>query len=113
MSKEIATLFVFTSDSSPGRTYQTLLYVDGSTSCECKGWIFRRRSAGNGERTCKHTRYVDCGMANVHAVKMVEYSSVTVAPRMAQRAMPRPMLEQDELRAPIRRRVFDLEEVAA
>lgn len=87
MSKEIATLFVFESDSTPGKTYQAMQYVDGSTSCECPGWVFKRKTV-NGQRTCKHTRYIDIGMANRHAVKVMEYAAVAGAARTIQRAMP-------------------------
>lgn len=93
MTKEIATLFIFESDSSPGKTYQTLVYVDGSTSCECPGWKFKRKTTPDGERTCKHVRYVEAGMGNRHAVKMVEYQTPTQVPRVRQRAMATPMLE--------------------
>ena len=103
MSKDIATLFVFASDSSPGKTYQTLLYVDGTTSCECPGWKFKRKTTGNGDRTCKHTRFIDAGMANVHAVKMVEYARA--ANRPAQRAIT-PGIDNAK---PVRR-VFDFSE---
>jgi len=49
--------------SSNGRTrYQTLLYADGSTSCECPGWC--RRVAGDGSRSCRHTRSVQMGTAD-------------------------------------------------
>jgi hypothetical protein len=94
MPKEIATLFIFESESSPGKTYQTLLYVDGSTSCECPAWRFKRKVTGNGDRTCKHVRDVDCGMANRHAVKVVEYATPAAVPRIRQKAMATPMLPQ-------------------
>ncbi len=77
-TKEIAALYAFSSESSPGKTYQTLLYTDGSTSCECPGWKFKRKLAGGG-RTCKHVRDIDCGLAERHAVSFVIYSQA--APR--------------------------------
>lgn len=88
MRQQIATLFVFASESTPGKTYQTLLYVDGATSCECPGWKFKRKTLPNGERTCCHVRYIQAGLANQHAVKMVEYSAVVAVPRQPQKAMP-------------------------
>lgn len=71
--KNIACLFLFESDSSPGKTYQTLLYDDSSTSCDCKGWTFKRRNVIGGGRTCKHTRLVEAGIAEQHAVKVQDY----------------------------------------
>ena len=44
------------------RRYQTLLYADGSTSCDCPGWC--RRVAGDGSRSCRHTRAVALGTAD-------------------------------------------------
>ena len=37
------------------RDYETVIWSDGSISCNCPGWIFKR--AGR-DRTCKHTRQV-------------------------------------------------------
>lgn len=84
--KAIATMFIFESESTPGKTYQTLLYMDGTTSCECPGWKFKRKTTPEGDRTCRHVRDVDSGMANRHAVKVVEYATATTA-RKPQRAM--------------------------
>lgn len=105
MSKEIASLFIFASESSPGKTYQSLLYIDGSTSCECPGWKFKRKTTPNGDRTCKHVRFIDAGMAEAHAVKVVRYSQA--APR-AGLAIPN-LLTQ----ARPTRRVFRFEEETA
>jgi hypothetical protein len=57
----IAKCWTFNSSSGRG-TYQTLLYVDGSTSCDCPGWC--RRVAADGSRSCKHTRWVLMGTAD-------------------------------------------------
>jgi hypothetical protein len=40
--------------------YQTLLWEDGSLSCNCPGWIFPKKNAKTGEkiRSCKHTKQV-------------------------------------------------------
>jgi hypothetical protein len=47
-------LQAWASPSSRGvTTYQTVLYTDGSSSCDCPGWVYYRR---HGERTCKHIR---------------------------------------------------------
>ncbi len=57
----IAKCWTFASSSGRGR-YQTLLYADGSTSCDCPGWC--RRVASDGSRSCKHTRSVLMGTAD-------------------------------------------------
>ena len=57
----IAKCWTFASSSGGGR-YQTLLYADGTTSCECPGWC--RRVAADGSRSCKHTRSVLMGTAD-------------------------------------------------
>lgn len=72
MSKQIAVLYCFKSESNPDKLYQTLEYTDGSTSCECKGWVFKRKSV-NGERSCKHTRYIDAGLATTYATSTMVY----------------------------------------
>ncbi len=51
----IAKCWTFASSSGSGR-YQTPLYADGTTSCDCFGWC--RRVAADGSRSCKHTRSV-------------------------------------------------------
>lgn len=51
----------FVNLSSNGKTkYQTLLYTDGTTSCDCPGWT--RRTQGDGSRTCKHVRLIEAGV---------------------------------------------------
>lgn len=37
-------------------TYETVLYGDGSTSCSCPGWVFKKSAQDRG---CKHTRQVE------------------------------------------------------
>ena len=56
-------VWTLASDSNPTTEYETLLYIDGTTSCNCKGWT--RRVAADGSRSCKHTRLVDMGTADV------------------------------------------------
>ena len=58
----IAKVWTFRSDSNPKKFYETLLYEDGSTSCNCPGWT--RQVRGNGQRTCKHVRMVAQGIAD-------------------------------------------------
>lgn len=73
---EIAAMYEFESESSPGKMYEALLYVDGSTSCNCKGWTMKKRTT-NGLRTCTHTRKIDAGMAERHAKSFVVYQQVS------------------------------------
>ena len=76
MSSQISKVWTFRSDSNPSKSYETLLYKDGTTSCGCPGWT--RRVAANGERSCKHTRLVDQGIADSHCDSSHEYTQVTV-----------------------------------
>ena len=62
MNKNISRVWTFSSDSNPNIEYETLQYADGTTSCNCMGWT--RRVASAGSRSCKHTRYVDMGIAD-------------------------------------------------
>lgn len=83
--KTIAIVFIFSSDSDPAKKYQTIQYTDGTTSCECPGWVYKKKSLPNGERTCKHTRWVDCQLAEQHALRVERYAEAarpvrTVAP---------------------------------
>jgi hypothetical protein len=61
------------SSSSSSKTYETLQYTDGSTSCNCPGWT--RRVASDGSRSCKHTKAVDDGRADNMAVGMSDYTT--------------------------------------
>lgn len=99
-ARTIACLYVFASDSSLGITYQALQYTDATTSCECKGWTYKRRNTPDGARTCKHTRWIDLGMAEQHAVKIVRYAEVTTAPRRPiQVSTGGPSMRQGELKS--------------
>ena len=71
MNSKIVKVWTFTSDSNPNIQYETLQYSDGSTSCNCKGWT--RRVSGDGSRSCKHTRYVDMGIADQNCVATHNY----------------------------------------
>ncbi|MDB6025143.1 MAG: hypothetical protein JWM68_1366 [Verrucomicrobiales bacterium] len=71
MNKPIQRVWAFRSDSNAEVEYQTLLYADGSTSCNCAGWT--RRVASDGSRSCKHTRWVDMGAADYHCSGKHEY----------------------------------------
>ena len=77
MSKTIAKVWTFGSSSNPSVSYETLQYTDGSTSCNCKGWT--RRVAADGSRSCKHTRYVDQGIADNEATSKADYTGKAVS----------------------------------
>ena len=97
MKKPIHKVWTFRSDSDPDVSYQTLLYTDGTSSCECRGWC--RRVAADGSRSCKHTRMVDLGTADQHCTATHDYGNhkpqpiinhhaqyqIKTAPRLGQR----------------------------
>lgn len=57
INKDIARTFEFKSKSNPSaEAYRTILYKDGTTSCNCPGWTRRNM---NGVRECKHTLLID------------------------------------------------------
>jgi hypothetical protein len=70
INKAIKKVWEFKS-SSGSKTYQTLLYEDGSTSCNCMGWTRRNPPEG---RNCKHTRMVDMGTADKQADAYKDYT---------------------------------------
>ncbi len=72
--KAIAKVWTFKSSSS-AKTYQTLLYSDSSTSCDCPGWT--RRVDTQGNRSCKHTRMIDLDLdlADAEAVAYHGYNA--------------------------------------
>ena len=76
---KISKVWTFASDSNPSNQYETLQYVGGSTSCNCKGWT--RRVAADGTRSCKHTRYVDQGIADHHCTAHHNYESNNTQPK--------------------------------
>ena len=95
-NKNIAQAWTFKS-SGNGGFYQTLLYVDATTSCDSPGWT---RRCKNGQRTCKHTRSVDMHTADEQCVRTVRYvKGVGVKP---------PVLQQGELKMKVRH--FDFTE---
>ena len=73
LSGTIAKVWTFQSDSNPSKTYETLQYTDGNTSCNCMGWT--RRVAADGSRTCKHTRLVDQDRADAEALSSKDYGT--------------------------------------
>jgi hypothetical protein len=73
----IAKCWTFLS-SKGDRRYQTLLYTDGTTSCDCPGWC--KRTAADGSRSCKHTRAVVMGTADRECERMHDYGATVAAP---------------------------------
>jgi hypothetical protein len=67
ITKAISCTYWFESSSGTG-LHETLKYVDGTTSCSCKGWC--RRISDSGHRSCKHTRLVDAGIAELEAYEV-------------------------------------------
>jgi len=73
----IARCWTFVS-SKGNKRYQTLLYADGSTSCDCPGWC--KRTALDGSRSCKHTRSVLMGAADRECERRHDYGAAVTAP---------------------------------
>ena len=86
MNAPIAKCWTFAS-SRGDRSYQTLLYADGSTSCDCPGWC--RRVAGDGSRSCRHTRSVLMGSADRESERMHDYNVPVSAPVKAEMSSAR------------------------
>lgn len=78
MKKPIQKCWTFPSTSNPSKHYETLLYEDGSTSCNCPGWT--RRVDPQGRRSCRHTRAVDMGTADMECVGTHGYNPTPVTP---------------------------------
>ena len=70
---EIAKSWMFASSSGSG-IYETILYVTGATSCNCKGWT-SHLDKKTGQRSCKHTRMVEQGVADQAAESCHNYIS--------------------------------------
>jgi len=95
--KIVAKMWVFESSSSD-KTYQTLQYTDGTTSCDCRGWTIKKPGK---PRMCRHTRDVDSGMADQNCVKMVDYTKTGKAKMQTPKA---PVVDEDtDLVAPKKR----------
>lgn len=78
-NKAVARVWTFES-SSGKKTYETLQYEDGTTSCNCMGWT--RHVKNDGTRMCKHTRMVDQGIANDNCVASENYIEVKQAKKV-------------------------------
>jgi hypothetical protein len=66
MNANITEVWKFRSESQPDKLYETLRYDNGNLSCGCPGWT--RRVSPDGSRSCKHTRSVEAGTADMEAV---------------------------------------------
>jgi len=88
MSK-ITKVWTFGSDSNPSKTYETLKYDDGSSSCNCPGWT--RRVAADGSRSCKHTRLVDQNLADSHCISSKDYEGKTTSKATTEAAPTAPV----------------------
>lgn len=86
MNAAIAKCWTFVSSRGDKR-YQTLLYADGSTSCDCPGWC--RRVAGDGSRSCRHTRSVLLGNADRECERNHNYNMPVNAPVKAEMSSAR------------------------
>jgi len=84
MHKTIETTWQMPSDSSD-KVYETIEYTDGTTSCNCMGWKIKKLGQ---ERTCRHTRLVDQGIADRHATS-VWHNSALAASNAAAKVDPR------------------------
>jgi hypothetical protein len=82
--KTLAKVFRFRSSSEPKGNrflktlYETLVYTDGSMSCDCKGWTMKRGDT----RHCKHTRMIDMGIAEQEAESFKDYTVKQAAPKV-------------------------------
>ena len=72
LGKEIAKSWMFKSSSGKGM-YETLAFTNNTTSCNCPGWT--RHLDKNGQRSCKHVRMVEQGVADQEAASFQTYPS--------------------------------------
>lgn len=82
------------SSSNPSKTYETILYVDGSTSCNCRGWTFKKEGQ---ERTCTHTRMVDQGIADRYALSVWNNPNLAITPAASSTAVATRKMTGEEL----------------
>jgi hypothetical protein len=54
VTKTIVKSFQFRSKSDASIVYSTLIFQDGTVSCNCAGWC--KRVADDGSRSCRHTQ---------------------------------------------------------
>lgn len=63
----------FFESSSSSALYETVVWNDGTTTCDCPGWT--RRSI----RQCKHTALVLGGLAEARALRTVKHVGASVS----------------------------------
>jgi len=56
---KLAKTFTYVSRSTPGKKYETLVYPDGSLTCNCPGWTQRKKANPDGTRICAHTQLTE------------------------------------------------------
>ena len=78
IKKAIQKVWIFPSKSSD-KTYETLKYADGTISCNCMGWT--RHIKMDGSRSCRHTRSVDLGRADIESTDRHSYTDEIVEPK--------------------------------
>lgn len=68
MDKRVVKVWTFRGNlrGSVQDRYETIRYADGTLSCDCRGWC--RCADEDGNRTCKHTRMVEQGVADKRAM---------------------------------------------
>lgn len=82
-TKDTSPIYVWGLQSSKPRngghfiTYEVQLKEDGTTSCNCPGWIFKKSSEDRG---CKHTRVVEVEAKDFFKKHKKGESLPTVAP---------------------------------
>jgi hypothetical protein len=85
MSDKVVHSWRFESGSG-SNVYETLQYEDGHLSCNCMGWRIKKPGQ---DRTCKHCRSVEAGMADRDCVRGTSIEvgtrtpTVTAAPKQA------------------------------
>jgi len=87
-NKVIIQRIPFRSKSDPSKSYETLVYADGSLSCSCPGWCKR---VVNGVRECKHTMLVEATLIKGGKIDPYQLNKTPKSDR-----------------SPVRRRRFDL-----
>ena len=100
--------------SSGSKTYQAILYTDGTTSCDCMGWT--RRVAPDGSRSCKHTKFIKMGIADSECVGTpVEYGTsdnsstkITMTPKGQVKKVEKPkkVAPKETIKGPVVRKLI-------
>lgn len=86
-TKPVENVYYFES-SNKDHIYEAIEYTDGTTSCNCPGWVFKK-SAGRG---CKHTRLIEVGLASRDCLRQQHMGGVGGATHLSR---PRPAPEPE------------------